>query len=51
LDCASSEINYSLINNKIDMKTMMRSSISYVATLFLFLYSSSASLIPKKEGI
>jgi hypothetical protein len=33
------------------MKAMMRSSISYVATLFLFLYSSSASLIPKKEGI
>jgi len=26
-------------------------SISYLATLFLFLYSSSASLIPKKDGI
>ncbi len=32
------------------MKAIMR-SISYVATLCLFLYSASASLIPKKQGI
>jgi hypothetical protein len=32
------------------MKAIMR-SISYAATLCLFLYSASASLIPKKQGI